>query len=97
MDKSTSVGRPRKSESNLRTKNDARADLVRRARFSTHLSRSLQSNLEVRFRDAEICRMFNSDYRVRVHRSRGDSGQNEAERTNSAMEKNAWHVSELLI
>ncbi|XP_070570891.1 uncharacterized protein [Ptychodera flava] len=43
------------------------------------------SNTEVRFRDAEIARMYNSDYRTRVHRSRGDSGQNEAERTNSAI------------
>lgn len=43
------------------------------------------TNYEVKFRDAEICRMFNSDYRVRVHRSRGDSGQGEAERTNSAI------------
>ena len=29
--------------------------------------------------------MFDSDYRVRVHRSRGDSGQGEAETTNSAI------------
>ena len=43
------------------------------------------SNFQVRFRDAEISRMYNSDYRVRVHRSRGDSGQGEAERTNSAI------------
>ena len=43
------------------------------------------SNFEVRFRDAELARMWNSDYRVRVHRSRGDSGQGEAERTNSAI------------
>ncbi len=43
------------------------------------------SNYEVKFRDAEICRLFDSDYRVRVHRSRGDSGQGEAERTNSAI------------
>ena len=28
--------------------------------------------------------MENSDYRIRCHRSRGDSGQREAERTNSA-------------
>ena len=42
------------------------------------------SNSEVRFRDAEMA-MFVSDYRVRVHRSRGDSGQGEAERTNSAI------------
>ena len=43
------------------------------------------SNFEVKFRDAEMCRMFNSDYRIRLHRSRGDSGQGEAERTNSAI------------
>ncbi|CAB4031551.1 Transient receptor potential cation channel subfamily A member 1 [Paramuricea clavata] len=29
--------------------------------------------------------MYNRDFRIRVHRSRGDSGQNEAERTNSAI------------
>lgn len=43
------------------------------------------SNFEVKFRDAELCRIFNSDHHIRVHRSRGDSGQNEAERTNSAI------------
>lgn len=43
------------------------------------------SNYEVRFRDAELARIHNSDYRVRCHRSRGDSGQGEAERTNSAI------------
>ena len=43
------------------------------------------SNYLVRFRDAEIARFYNSDYRVRCHRSRGDSGQGEAERTNSAI------------
>ena len=43
------------------------------------------SNYEVRFRDAELARIHNSDYRVRCHRSRGDSGQDEAERTNSAI------------
>ena len=37
------------------------------------------------FRDAEMARIHNSDYRVRCHRSRGDSGQGEAERTNSAI------------
>ena len=41
------------------------------------------SNNEAKFRDAEFARIHNSDYRVRAHRSRGDSGQNEAERTNS--------------
>ncbi|CAH3040108.1 unnamed protein product, partial [Pocillopora meandrina] len=43
------------------------------------------SNYEVRFRDAELARVHNSDYRVRCHCSRGDSGQGEAERTNSAI------------
>ncbi|CAB4000377.1 nuclease HARBI1 [Paramuricea clavata] len=43
------------------------------------------SNFEVKFRDAELCRIFNSDHRIHVHHSRGDSGQNEAERTNSAI------------
>jgi hypothetical protein len=32
------------------------------------------SNFEVKFRDAEIARMYNSDYRVCGHCSRGDSG-----------------------
>lgn len=44
------------------------------------------SNFEVKFKDAELCRVFNSDHRIRVHRSRRDSGQNEAERTNSNIE-----------
>lgn len=43
------------------------------------------SNYEVRFCDAELARIHNSDYRVRCHRSRGDSGQGEAERTNSTI------------
>ena len=43
------------------------------------------SNYDVRFRDAELARIHNSDYRVRCHRSRGDSGQGEAERSNSAI------------
>ena len=43
------------------------------------------SNYEVRFRDPELARIHNSDYRVRCHRSRGDSGQGEADRTNSAI------------
>ena len=34
---------------------------------------------------AEFARIVNSDYRVRVHRLRGDLGQNEAERTNSGL------------
>lgn len=43
------------------------------------------SNFAVRFRDAELVRLFNTDIRERCHRSRDDSGQNEAERTNSAI------------
>ena len=43
------------------------------------------SNSGVQLRDAELARIFSSDYRVWVHRARGDSGQNEAERTNSAI------------
>ena len=38
------------------------------------------SNYIVRFRDAEMAMAM-----VRCHRSRGDSGQGEAERTNSAI------------
>ena len=43
------------------------------------------SNLEVRFRDSELARLHQSDYQIRFHRSRDDSAQNEAERTNSAI------------
>ena len=43
------------------------------------------SNFEVRFRDAELCQIYNSDYRIKLHRSRGDSGQGEAERTTPAV------------
>ena len=43
------------------------------------------SNYDVHFRDAELAQIHNSDYRVRCHRSRGESGQGEAERTNSAI------------
>ena len=55
------------------------------------------SNTEVKFRDAELARLDASDYRIRVHRARGDSGQNEAERTNSAAGElynctNSFHI-----
>ena len=40
---------------------------------------------EVRFRDAELSRIWNSDYRIRIHRAHEHSGQGEAERTNSAV------------
>ena len=43
------------------------------------------NNFEVSFRDAELAGMYSSAYRNRVHRAAGDSGQNEAERTNSAI------------
>ena len=37
------------------------------------------------FRDAELAHIQNSDYRTKIHRSQEDSGQNEAERRNSAI------------
>lgn len=43
------------------------------------------TNFDVQTRVAELCRLWNLDYYIRLHRSRGDSGQNEAERTNSAI------------
>ena len=43
------------------------------------------SNTEVRFRDVEIARMHSSDLVNRIHRAPGDSGQNEAERSNAAI------------
>lgn len=43
------------------------------------------NNIDVKFRSAELRRIYDRDYRIRVHRSRGDSGQTEAERTNSAI------------
>lgn len=42
------------------------------------------NNRDVPFRDAETVRTHNTDYSICVHRSTNDSGQNEAERTNSA-------------
>ena len=46
------------------------------------------SNYEVRFRLAELARIHCSDRRNQIHRARGDSAQNEVERTNSAIGKN---------
>lgn len=43
------------------------------------------NNIDVKFRSAELDRIYDRDYRIRVHRSRGDSGHNEAGRTNSAI------------
>ena len=41
------------------------------------------NNHEVKFRMAEIAKITNADIRIILHGSRGDSGQNEAEQTNS--------------
>lgn len=43
------------------------------------------SNIEVRFRDAEVAQVLNFDRLNRVHRARDDSGQNEAERSNACI------------
>ena len=43
------------------------------------------NNTEVSFRDADLSRIYQSDYQIRVHRAAGDTGQNESERTNSAI------------
>lgn len=43
------------------------------------------SNNEVKFRMAEIARISNADIRITLHDSRGDSGQNEVEETNSGV------------
>ena len=43
------------------------------------------SNIEVRFRDAEVARILNFDRLNRIHRARDDSGQNEAERSNACI------------
>ena len=40
---------------------------------------------EQRYRDAELAQIQRSDYGIKIHRSREDSGQNEAERTNSGI------------
>ena len=44
-----------------------------------------QLNFDVQFRDAELARMWGSEYRIRLHLSRNDSHSNEAERTNFAI------------
>ena len=43
------------------------------------------SNFEVRFRDAELALIHNSDHRILAYPSRENSADNEAERTNSAI------------
>jgi len=44
------------------------------------------TNTEVCFRDAEIARIHSSDRVNRIYRAPGDSAQNEAERTNAAID-----------
>jgi len=43
------------------------------------------TNTEVRFRDAEIAHIHSSDRVNRIHRTPGDSAQNEAAGTNAAI------------
>ena len=43
------------------------------------------SNVQVRYRDAEIARLHKSKRRNRIHRARHNSSQNEAEHTNAAI------------
>ncbi|CAB4027478.1 Transient receptor potential cation channel subfamily A member 1 [Paramuricea clavata] len=43
------------------------------------------SNIEIPFRNVETARMHSSDRVNRIHRAPGDSGQNEAERSNAAI------------
>ena len=43
------------------------------------------TNFEVKFRDAELTMLYERDYACRLHSARGSSGDNEAERTNSAV------------
>ena len=42
MNEQIKVGRPRKAQYGLRSKNDERADLIRQARFSENVCKSLQ-------------------------------------------------------
>ena len=44
------------------------------------------SNYEVKARFAELSKIQCADRRVRIHQAHGDSGQNEAERTNASMD-----------
>lgn len=43
------------------------------------------SNIETKIRFVEMCRLHQSDRRIRLHRAPGDSAQNEAERTNACI------------
>ena len=42
MNEQIKVGRPRKAQYGLRSKNDERADLIQQARFSENVCKSLQ-------------------------------------------------------
>ena len=44
------------------------------------------------YRFTEMCRVQNTERRVRLHRASGDSAQNEAERTNSAIGIIFFHI-----
>ena len=46
---------------------------------------SESSNVEVKYRDVEMARIFNFDRVNRIHRARDDRGQNEAERSNACI------------
>ena len=43
------------------------------------------TNFEVKFRNAELTLLYERDYGCRVHSARGSSGDNKAEKTNSAV------------
>ena len=43
------------------------------------------SDIKVRYRDAEMARILNSDRINRVHKARDDNGQNEAERFSASI------------
>ena len=43
------------------------------------------SNIETKIKIVEMCRLYQSDRRVRLHRATGDSAPNEAERTNDCI------------
>ena len=71
----------------LQTSNDLRLPPVkpRIAYFTVAGPSGAVSNFEIKIRGIEFGRMQNSDYRIRVHQTRCDSSQGEAERTNSAI------------
>lgn len=60
----------------------------RRADFTDASPGVACNNFEVQLRDAELAIIHNSDYSIRLHSSRGNSSDNETERTNSAIGAN---------